>query len=421
MNDFLIPNTIMISRFVQLFDATDGLTPETGLTITDLDLTYCRDNKLPAAKVDAIELANIDSINDGAGGKMKEVDATSMPGVYRVDWPNEAFFLESWITGPPAKYPRQVVLCIKGAAIKTHVEIIHLYMPPGLIARYTDGIITDAPSADLYVGSTHLEQGAGALYAEGQLVTIRTYRRPQQAEVHHCVYGEIIDEDQGLLHLDRNVEQDDLENSLGEVDILAVPDGYFNGQNPLLVYSGTVKTVVSQTEFTLSLSREGKGASLTDDSYNGYTVILKDQESSFPSSSRYSRLPSVRICTDHTVDTEATPDVVTIKINRAAHFTLAGGDNVSIHANLGATAEIQIQGIAVATTGIANPFTTTSMITDLDESSNDHFKGRKVLWTSGVLRGQSQTITGYTGSSRNLVFEQATEACGEGDSFVITD
>ncbi len=87
----------------KLVDPAAG-TPETGLTITNLDLTYCR-NRATAVKADLTALAAVNSIWDD--NNAKEIDGTNMPGLYRVDVPNAAF-----ATGVD-----RVDLCVNGAAI----------------------------------------------------------------------------------------------------------------------------------------------------------------------------------------------------------------------------------------------------------------------------------------------------------------
>lgn len=66
----------------------DG-TEATGLTITDLDLQYCRSGSTPAAKADATALAATDTAH--TDNYAIEIDATDQPGLYRVDWPDAAF------------------------------------------------------------------------------------------------------------------------------------------------------------------------------------------------------------------------------------------------------------------------------------------------------------------------------------------
>ena len=74
----------------------------------------------------------------------------------------------------------------------------------------------------------------------------------------------------------------------------------------------------------------------------------------------------------------------------------------------------------VNSTAKAGTLSTTQMSTNLTEATDDHFKGRIVTWTSGVLAGQSSDITAYVGTNGVLTFTAGTDAPSATDSFVIT-
>ena len=83
-----------------------------GATIADIDLQYCRSGVAPVAKVDATALVATDS--DHADNKAIEIDATDQPGLYRIDWPDDAF----------AVGVREVVLTVKLAGSFTeHLRV----------------------------------------------------------------------------------------------------------------------------------------------------------------------------------------------------------------------------------------------------------------------------------------------------------
>jgi len=77
-----------VTSYFHLRLAADG-TDATGLTVTNMDLQYCRSGATPAAKVDASALGAANSAH--ADNSAIEVDATDTPGLYRVDWPDAAF------------------------------------------------------------------------------------------------------------------------------------------------------------------------------------------------------------------------------------------------------------------------------------------------------------------------------------------
>lgn len=76
-------------------------------------------------------------------------------------------------------------------------------------------------------------------------------------------------------------------------------------------------------------------------------------------------------------------------------------------------------GIVVSTTK-AGTLSTTQCSSNLTETTTDHYKGRIITWTSGVLDGQSTDITAYSGTNGVLTYTLVTEAPGAGDAFKIT-
>lgn len=120
-----------ITTYVFIADSADG-SPETGITITDLDLQYVRLGAAPSAKVDATALAATDSAH--GDNQAIEIDATDQPGLYRVDWPDAAF-----VAGVDG-----VVLTVKGTGFHpSHMEIQLNEIPADVIM-----ISGDTPAAD---------------------------------------------------------------------------------------------------------------------------------------------------------------------------------------------------------------------------------------------------------------------------------
>ncbi|OQX53189.1 MAG: hypothetical protein B5M48_03825 [Candidatus Omnitrophica bacterium 4484_213] len=81
---------------------------------------------------------------------------------------------------------------------------------------------------------------------------------------------------------------------------------------------------------------------------------------------------------------------------------------------LEASAETIVTGAAVAGT-----LSTTQMTTDLTEATDDHYNGRIIIWTSGVLKDQATDVTDYDGATKKLTYTATTEAPSEGDTFVL--
>lgn len=64
--------------------------------------------------------------------------------------------------------------------------------------------------------------------------------------------------------------------------------------------------------------------------------------------------------------------------------------------------------------------TTTSFVTDLTETTDDHYKGRIITFRTGDLYGQSSDITAYNGTTKAITCTALTDAPADNDAFVIT-
>ncbi len=101
------------------------------------------------------------------------------------------------------------------------------------------------------------------------------------------------------------------------------------------------------------------------------------------------------------------PATQTVDVGKMAGSAIAA-------TNLGASAGAIVTGAAAAGT-----LSTTEMTTNLTEATDDHYKGRIIIWTSGVLKDQATDITAYVGASKKFTFTATTEAPSAADTFVV--
>ena len=101
--------------------------------------------------------------------------------------------------------------------------------------------------------------------------------------------------------------------------------------------------------------------------------------------------------------------------------TLAAGVDVdSIDGSTEAATNLRIAAeVEVTGTAIAGTLSTTQMTTNLTEATDDHYNGRVIIWTSGVLVDQATDITDYTGSSKLITYTAVTEAPSADDTSII--
>lgn len=95
-----------------------------------------------------------------------------------------------------------------------------------------------------------------------------------------------------------------------------------------------------------------------------------------------------------------------------ADVTMISGDSTAAD-NLEASAE----GIVAST--CASGSSTTLIKTNLTETTNDHYNGRTIVFTSGALSGLAASISDYNGASKDITVAAVTEAPSNGDTFVI--
>lgn len=102
---------------------------------------------------------------------------------------------------------------------------------------------------------------------------------------------------------------------------------------------------------------------------------------------------------------------------------LVGG---RIDANMGAIStsataadNLEASALGIVTGACEGTPTTTVIQTDLAESTDDHYIGRVVVFTSGAAAGQATDITDYTGSTGTITVTALTTAPSASDTFVI--
>lgn len=107
----------------------------------------------------------------------------------------------------------------------------------------------------------------------------------------------------------------------------------------------------------------------------------------------------------------------------AADYFDPTADTVDVGAINGSTlAAVRLAlsaGTIVIGAAITGTLSTTQMTTDLTEITDDHWNGRIIIWTGGVLKDQATDITGYNGTTKLLTYTATTEAPSNTDPFII--
>lgn len=122
---------------------------------------------------------------------------------------------------------------------------------------------------------------------------------------------------------------------------------------------------------------------------------------------------------DDLVDTEIT-DIR----NRLPAALTAGGnmkcDLLAISGSTTAADNLEGGGLGLVVSTCAAGSTTTSIVTNLTEATDDHYNGRVITFTTGALLGQTTSISDYNGTTKTLTVVALTEAPADTNQFVIS-
>jgi len=160
------PGSTDVTTYFHMRLAADN-TAATGLTATDFDLQYTRSGAAAVAKVDATLNGN------GVGGAHSnstviEVDATSSPGLYRVDWVDAAF----------AAAADEVILVVKVAtafteSLRVELDAQATTIASDLVLIYSDTTVIESDAAGLNGGNlTTIASDAAAIEAALGIATV---------------------------------------------------------------------------------------------------------------------------------------------------------------------------------------------------------------------------------------------------------
>ena len=90
---------------------------------------------------------------------------------------------------------------------------------------------------------------------------------------------------------------------------------------------------------------------------------------------------------------------------------------ISEDATAADTLERMLEGGVPMTIGTGS--STSVLVTNLTEATNDHYNGRTITFTSGILVGQASEITDYNGATKEITCSVLTDAPVNGDTAVI--
>jgi hypothetical protein len=91
-----------------------------------------------------------------------------------------------------------------------------------------------------------------------------------------------------------------------------------------------------------------------------------------------------------------------------------------INGSASAATQLALSAVTIVNgAAITGTLSITQMTTNLTEVTDDHYNGRVIIWTSGVLINQATAITDYVGATKLFTYTATTEAPSNGDTFII--
>lgn len=115
-------------------------------------------------------------------------------------------------------------------------------------------------------------------------------------------------------------------------------------------------------------------------------------------------------------------DVAETDIVSSGSITTSSGtiDIGSINGSSTAATQLALSAnVIVSGAAIAGTLSTTQMTSNLTETTDDHYVGRTIIWTSGDLLDQATDITDYTGATKLFTYSTVTDSPSAADTFII--
>jgi hypothetical protein len=187
-------------------------------------------------------------------------------------------------------------------------------------------------------------------------------------------------------------------------------------------YSGGIQIDNKNASGTDQMSLEGDGQLVVSASSGGAISIRGNFRVTNTGGATITYDDNSQGIQDIETDTQAI-EVDTQDIQSRLPAALIGGrmdsDVEAINGNTDAADNLSASARAIVRLTIGTGSTTTNVVSDLTEATDEHYNGRILLFYSGALAGQATDITDYNGTTNDLTVTALTEAPANGDLAVI--
>jgi hypothetical protein len=225
----------------------------------------------------------------------------------------------------------------------------------------------------------------------------------------------------------------ELTHAAGEITVLNLQ----TGDN--FVYGGTGRVVLDSTctggtvwiRGNVTLVNNGSGMTINQDARYGLSRILSDSIA-FKGADIADILTDTGTTLPASIGTpvaDLATDIAAVKTDAAAILVDTGTDGVKLNStqpsgwadNLVSSAGQIIKATVDTVTNTHTPTETEFQADDITEATADHYNGRIIVFTSGVLAGQATNITDYAavGGIGQFTVTALTEPPSDDDTFII--
>ena len=440
---FLRQSTAQTFRFGPFLDATDGVTEEVGLTITPALRRLSKDGGAFGAASGAV---NATHDSDGWYSASLTTTDTDTVGELILNVQVPATHLPVWMRWWVLE--EEVYDDVYGAAAVGYLKPttggndldVNATGEAGLDLDNTSGTIAAAQIAADAITAAKLAADVGLEIADAvwdEVLTAATHnvatsagRRLRQIEASFVITAG--DAQAGTANTITLASGESATNEIFAGDRVIIVAGTGVGEHGIVTaYNGTTKVCTMSQNWVI-----------TPDVNSDYGLVPADVDvetwqHAIATKSATTDLPEVdaksisddataadNLESDHdgtgldkSNSTIGTCTTNTDLVTAAANADAVWNEARSGHATLGTYGDSFI-GL-VTGSAEAGTLSTTQMTTDLTEATDEHYAGRTIVWTSGVLAGQASDITAYLGATGRLTYTAITEAPSAGDDFVI--
>lgn len=396
-------NVSVYYYIVQDASATSPGEPVTGLLFSDIETggsaSYARQG---AARVDLTLITLGSASATHADGGFILVDDTNMPGLYRCDYPDAAF-----ITGVDQVMLQIVVASGKNAvASPIFVEITDVDLRDNV-----RGGMTAIPNAAADAAGGLVISDAGGLDMDSKLANTNEITVARMGALTDWINGGRLDLILDIIAADTTTDIPALiATAQADLDIITGADG-------VNLLSGT-QTSIDAIEVDTGTTLPANQTIINDNVLLIDTAAMRGTDeaalASVCTEGRLAELAAANLPADiDGIKAVTVQFAFTVANNVDSNLLVINGDTQ-------AAANFERSAIALQLgAAIAGTLSTTEMTTDLTEVTDDHFNGRIVIWTTGVLKNQATDITDYDGTTKKLTYTATTEAPSATDEFVI--